>query len=185
MVRLTLATLALTFLITSALVAQDRQKLIQNALSAAPASIADGAAVHDWDGNVLREGTNGWTCLPDMPDRPANSPMCLDDQFMKLIHALESQTTPNYDRVGWGYMLQGGEPGSNTKPYATGPEDAADWSTEPAPPHIMMVVPGPAVLEGMSTDPKNGGPWVMWKGTPLVHVMIPTTAASSGLGASR
>jgi len=29
------------------------------------------------------------------------------------------------------------------------------------------------MLEGISTDPHNGGPFVMWKGTPYAHVMIP------------
>jgi hypothetical protein len=30
------------------------------------------------------------------------------------------------------------------------------------------------MLEGMSTDPDNGGPYVMWRGTDFAHVMIPT-----------
>ena len=24
----------------------------------------------------------------------------------------------------------------------------------------------------MSDDPKSGGPWVMWKGTPYAHLMV-------------
>jgi hypothetical protein len=38
----------------------------------------------------------------------------------------------------------------------------------------MMLVPDPSKLSDMPTDPDNGGPWVMWKDTPYVHVMIPT-----------
>ena len=41
-------------------------------------------------------------------------------------------------------------------------------------PHVMMLVPDLAMLEGMSTDPHNGGPYVMWRGTDFAHVMIPT-----------
>ncbi len=37
----------------------------------------------------------------------------------------------------------------------------------------MILVPDPAMLEGISTDPDNGGPYVMWKGTPYAHIMIP------------
>ncbi len=37
----------------------------------------------------------------------------------------------------------------------------------------MMITPDPSMLEGLPTDWTNGGPWVMWKGTPYVHVMIP------------
>jgi hypothetical protein len=49
---------------------------IANALSAGPASITEHAAVLDWPtnlkdgmshGRVLRPGTNGWTCMPDIP----------------------------------------------------------------------------------------------------------------------
>ncbi|NIX25335.1 MAG: hypothetical protein GWN07_38280, partial [Actinobacteria bacterium] len=48
--------------------AQDKDKKIHSAMSAAPASIAEDATIMDWDMTVLREGSNGWTCLPDRPD---------------------------------------------------------------------------------------------------------------------
>ena len=47
---------------------------IQNAMSAGPSSISSDAAILDWDLNVIREGANGWTCLPDRPDTPGNDP---------------------------------------------------------------------------------------------------------------
>ena len=28
-------------------------------------------------------------------------------------------------------------------------------------------------LDSLPTDPKNGGPWVMFKGTPYAHIMVP------------
>ena len=28
-------------------------------------------------------------------------------------------------------------------------------------------------LAGISTDPRSGGPWVMWADTPYAHVMVP------------
>ena len=37
----------------------------------------------------------------------------------------------------------------------------------------MVLVPNPAELDGVSTDPYGGGPFVMWKGTPYVHIMVP------------
>jgi hypothetical protein len=39
-----------------------------------------------------------------------------------------------------------------------------------------MIISDAALLEGLPTDPKNGGPWVMWKGTPYAHVMIPAVS---------
>ena len=37
----------------------------------------------------------------------------------------------------------------------------------------MVVVPDPAQLNSLPTDPHNGGPWVMWKGTKYAHIMVP------------
>ena len=44
-------------------------------------------------------------------------------------------------------------------------------------PHVMIAPTNPAQLAGMSTDPNNGGPWVMFAGTPFAHVMMPVAAA--------
>jgi hypothetical protein len=60
-------------------------------------------------------------------------------------------------------------PMSNSDPYAT--EETDDWVVVGA--HLMIIVPDASMLEGIPTDPKNGGPWVMWKGTPYAHVMVP------------
>jgi hypothetical protein len=57
---------------------QDREAKVKNALSAAPAALAEHAAVMDWDNAELRPGTSGWTCFPDSPEVQGNTPMCLD-----------------------------------------------------------------------------------------------------------
>jgi hypothetical protein len=44
----------------------------------------------------------------------------------------------------------------------------------------MIAVPDLKSLDGLSTDPKNGGPWVMWKGTPYAHIMAPVTNGKTG-----
>ena len=41
---------------------------IRSATSAAPASISADATVMDWSFDVLREGNNDWTCLPNRPE---------------------------------------------------------------------------------------------------------------------
>ncbi len=147
---------------------------IANAMSAAPASIANGATVSDWDGTMLRKGTNAWTCMPDNPDTPGNDPMCLDAPWLAWAHAWMNKQKPEYSTMGFGYMLAGSSPESNTDPYATGPTPTNQWISESIP-HIMIIVPDHRMLEGLTTDPHNGGPWVMWKGTPYVHIMVPTT----------
>ena len=148
---------------------------IQNAMSAAPPAIASAATILDLPDSTgqmaqLRAGTNGWTCLPDDAHTPSNDPMCLDQTFLSWADAWMHHKTPQLKRAGFGYMYQGGE-GSNTDPYATAPAPDNQWGKAPA--HVMMVVPNAAALEGIPTDPKDGGPWLMWKGTPYVHVMMP------------
>ncbi len=151
----------------------DKAAMIKSAMSAAPASVAEGATIMDWNENVLREGTNGWVCMPDNPVVPNNVPLCLDDTWLELIDAVMNKRKPNITKVGFSYMLQGDMPVSNTDPYATGPTPDNQW-IQSGPPHLMIVFPDPKMLEGISTDPNNGGPWVMWKGTPYAHVMIPS-----------
>lgn len=153
----------------------DRPASIKSALSAAPQAIAAEATVADWDGNVLRAGTNDYTCLPDDPNAPGNSPMCLDSSWMAWADAWMNQTEPpELDAVAFGYMLQGDFPTSNVDPYATEPTDDNDW-IEDSGPHIMMLVPDRSMLDGVTTDHESGGPWIMWKDTPYEHLMIPAT----------
>lgn len=157
--------------------ARGQEAVIQNALSAAPASVAEHATVTNFDGTVLREGTNGWTCMPDMPDVPNDSPMCLDKGWLEVIDAWMNKREPDYTGIAISYMLQGDMPVSNTDPFATGPTAENQWLQDGIP-HIMVAISDHALLEGLSTDPHNGGPFVMWKGTPYAHIMIPTVPRS-------
>ena len=35
-------------------------------------------------------------------------------------------------------------------------------------------------LDGVSSDPRNGGPYVMYKGTPYAHIMAPIAGSTGG-----
>ena len=156
--------------------ASSDQQLIANALSAAPPGIANGATVVAHDGRVLRPGKTDWVCMPDIPDVPNNTPMCLDAEWRDLIDAWMNKRTPKVTRVAFGYMLQGDLPVSNVDPFAKAPAATNQWIEKGAP-HVMMLVPDVKLLDEISTDPTNGGPFVMWKGTAYAHIMIPATAA--------
>lgn len=156
----------------------NKQAKINSAMSAAPYAIAKNATIRDWPASqgeemtLLRDGTNEYTCLPDMPNTPGNDPMCLDDPWLIWAEAWMNQKEVNISRMGFGYMLQGGTPESNTDPYAEGPTDDNEWITD-AVPHLMIIVPNNSMLEGLPVTPESGGPWVMWRNTPYVHIMAP------------
>jgi hypothetical protein len=121
---------------------------------------------------MLRKGSNGWVCYPDIPMTDGNDPMCLDPTWQEWMAAWMENRTPRIDRMGISYMIApGGAHGSNTDPYATGPTPNNEWGYDP--PHLMILVPDTVALQGMPTDRASDGPWVMWRGTPYAHIMVP------------
>jgi hypothetical protein len=114
----------LSFLGTSA--GQNKEALISDALSAAPAKVAKTAKVVDWDGTVLKEGSGAYTCYrtPAQTRKRGREPMCVDKTWTAWADAWANKKPFKASQVGIGYMLIG---------------DA----------------------------------YVMWKGTPYVHIMVP------------
>src|SRR5262245_1162407 len=67
--------------------ATDAEKL-HSAMSAGLPAIAKDATIMDMPSmKILRQGTNGWTCIPDAPT-PGVDPMCLDKNGMEWADAL-------------------------------------------------------------------------------------------------
>jgi len=156
----------------------DAQK-IANALTAAPVFISEHATIIDWQNGkavTLRAGSNGWTCAPTNPAKEGNQPMCLDDEWMAFMTALNTKATPHVQRVGVAYLIApGGAPGSNTDPFADQATPDNEWGYDP--PNVMLLVTDPHELRGLPTKRQRGGPWVMWAGTPYAHVMVPLAPA--------
>ena len=154
---------------------------IANATSAAPAEIAKKATIMDWPDKEggqpkeLRAGSNGWVCFPNSPAEfgaaSVDDPMCMDKQWQAWGNAWMSKTQPKVSGTGIAYMLKGDRGASNTDPFATGPAAGNDWVVSP--PHIMVLYEDLKMLDAFPTDPRTGGPWVMWKGTPYAHLMVP------------
>ena len=73
--------------------AMTKAQKIANAMTAAPSSISAKATILDWpakDGEapeVLRKGTNGWSCFPDSPETKGNNPVCADSAWLNLFEA--------------------------------------------------------------------------------------------------
>ena len=66
--------------------AEDTEKRIAHARSAAPASISADATIVI-DGQVVVKGTNGWACMPDTMENDG-APMCNDSMWMKMMNAV-------------------------------------------------------------------------------------------------
>jgi hypothetical protein len=155
----------------SAYAEESKQAKIDRAVSAAPESVSAKATVMDVDGTVLRQGSNGWTCLPDV--FPGDkSPICNDATWMKAMQAMGKQAPFTPDRIGISYMLKGDVNAgvSNADPFHANRKTAEDYVETG--PHLMIMVPKD-MLGDIPTDPSAGGPYVMWGDTPYAHIMIP------------
>ena len=99
--------------------------------------------------------------------------MCGDKTWGVWADAYMAKKTPQIKSLGISYMLQGDHGASNTDPFAMSMTESNQWVVSP--PHVMVLVPDMKLLESLPTDPHAGGAWVMWKGTPYAHIMVPTT----------
>lgn len=161
-------------------VAQSGADKIANAMSAGLHDIAHEAAILDWpttpgsDLVELRQGNNGWTCLTDIPFTPTNDPLCVDTNGLTFIQAYLAGQQPDYTGIGLIYMLQGQSIASSSDPSLLEPAAGQDWALDG--PHLMLVSSSDLDPDHYSTDHHAGGPYIMFEGTPLEHLMIPTVA---------
>ncbi|MEO8454488.1 MAG: hypothetical protein ABI454_04955 [Sphingomicrobium sp.] len=155
---------------------------IASAESAAPGSIAHDAAVITADASgkmsTLRQGKNGWTCMPDAPGTPGPDPMCFDSNAAKWVAAWVAHKPPPAGTVGVMYMLEGGTDASNTDPFAAKPTAENNWVNTG--PHLM-IVGSKEILTGYPSgpNPDTSAPYVMWAGTPYAHLMVPVGKPAS------
>jgi hypothetical protein len=175
--------LSATFVLTTNVFATGAKKpptdkqLIASAMSAAPAKVAKGATIvaMEADGKMrtLREGKNGFTCMPDNPATPGPDPMCMDKNSMEWVGAWVGRKPPAAGKVGLMYMLAGGTDASNTDPYAEKPAPNNNWIKTG--PHIMIVGADASFYDSYPKSPKpdTSVPYVMWAGTPYQHLMVP------------
>jgi len=150
----------------------DINKLIAQAKTAAPASLAANATIVN-NGKVLVEGNNGWTCSPNTMPNDGN-PMCNDAMWVEMMNAVGNKKPFTAKGIGFSYMLRGdyGSGVSNSDPYHPDHKNAPDYVETG--PHLMIIVPK-ELLKGITDDPKSGGPYVMWKDTPYAHIMVPVS----------
>lgn len=153
------------------------QKMIMSAMRAAPKKVSAAATIvatgADGQMRTLREGTNGFTCMPDNPATPGPDPMCMDKVALEWAGAWMGHKTPASGKAGFMYMLSGGTDASNTDPYATKPGADNHWIKTG--PHVMIVGAEASFYDmyPKNADPDTAVPYVMWPDTPYQHLMIP------------
>ncbi len=160
-------------LASNSVLAGDKEAMITSAESAGPDSVTSNATIKAPDGTVLRKGTNSYICYPQ---QEIIGPMCNEAIWDDLIGSMLNKKSFKPNKFSVSYMLAGEGSAlgvSNSDPYATEPEKSDDWVKEG--PHLMIIVPDHAMLEGLSTDP-NDPVYVMWKDTEYAHIMVKVAA---------
>jgi hypothetical protein len=166
--------------------AMSQEEIIKSAMSAAPEAIGQKATVvsaaPDGKMQVIRKGTNNFTCMADNPATPGPDPMCMDENALAWATAWLEHKEPPAGKIGFMYMLAGGTDASNTDPFAQKPEANNNWVETG--PHVM-VVGAKGMMEGYprSAKPDTSQPYVMWPGTPYEHLMLPVQTTGTGVAA--
>jgi hypothetical protein len=170
-VMLLIVALVVSAATSSALAAESNAVKIQRALSAAPAWVQAHATVVELVKGkmvVLRQGNNGFTCLPGTPGAVGDDPICMDAQAMIWAQSwMSHKPKPANTAPGVAYMLAGGTDFSTTDPWAKTGKQVYRY-----PPHWMLMWPFDPKASGLSSKFSTTGTWVMYAGTPYAHLMI-------------
>lgn len=147
------------------------QAKIDRAMSAGPIEIAKSAEVIDKDMQgksvVLREGSNGFTCMPGNPNVIGDPPMCADGPSMQWAADFAAhKPKPTNTVPGITYMLAGATQRSDSDPY--------DKTSPPihVGPHWMIMWPFDPKATGLPTTHRDKGAYIMWAGSPYAHVHV-------------
>jgi hypothetical protein len=156
---------------TSAKAGDTTQEKIARAMSAGPDNISESARIIDTDaqGNkvILREGSNGFTCMPGNPNVVGEPPMCVDAASMQwFADAKAHKPKPTNTVPGITYMLAGATQRSDSDPN--------DMTSMPIDvgPHWMIMWPFDPKATGLPVTHKDTGAYIMWAGSPYAHVHI-------------
>jgi hypothetical protein len=156
---------------TSAQAGDTTQAKIARAMSAGPDNVSTSAQIIDTDPQgkmvVLREGSNGFTCMPGNPKVVGEPPMCVDAASMQwFADAKAHKPKPTNTVPGITYMLAGASQRSDSDPNDTTsmPIDVG--------PHWMIMWPFDPKTTGLPTTDKPTGAYIMFAGSPYAHMHI-------------
>ncbi len=144
---------------------------IARAMSAGPPDIARSAKIVDKDAQghtiVLREGSNGFTCMPGNPNVIGDPAMCVDGPSMQWFADFAAhKPKPTNTVPGITYMLAGATQRSDSDPH----DHTSPGIT--VPPHWMIMWPFDAKATGLPTTHRDTGAYIMWSGSPYAHMHV-------------
>jgi hypothetical protein len=147
------------------------QEKIARAMSAGPSDVSKSAKIVDTDahGNtvVLREGNNGFACMPGNPKVVGEPPMCVDAPSMQwFADAKAHKPKPTNTVPGITYMLAGATQRSDSDPH-----DMTSMPIEVGP-HWMIMWPFDPKTTGLPTKHRSKGAYIMYAGSPYAHLHI-------------
>jgi hypothetical protein len=93
---------------------------------------------------------------------------------MKWMAAAASGSVFTTSVIGVAYTMAGDPLLNIDNPLETDPNDGGVWRQERA--HIMLLFPDMNVVADLPRNPFAGGPYIMWRGTPMEHVILPMEA---------
>ncbi len=167
----------------SSQVANSEEQIAQ-ALAAAPEDKAEGARILGYatDGSVveLRAGSNDFVCLASNPANERFSSSCYHaslEPYFARGRELDAEGADRNDRYRIRYEEM--EAGTLPTPVMSAAQYILDgtWDSETrtatATVRWVIYVPNAtAESTGLSERPQEGGPWIMFPGTPGAHIMI-------------
>lgn len=152
-----------------------REEMIKTAMSAAPDKISKEATVMvpgpDGKLTMAKQGTNEFTCIPDISGQETPDPFCGDKAAMQWMNDLVSKKErPSNTEPGIAYMAKGGWHWEKDGKILSGPEPDAKRMKEP--PHWMVFWPFDTEETSLPAEPGRFGAYVMYEGTPYAHLMV-------------
>ena len=178
-----LSLIGLVYAVSAFADGKSNEWMIETLSTAAPSFIGDNASVATYDGKILKEGSNGWTCSPGRPmpedgykDAQDTNASCADIEGFKWVEAYVNGTSPNMERDAYIWMLHGdvGEDNRVSSLYGGNKDNAIKMNHFiESGPHLMLMPKDTNTIENFTTDFTKGEPYQMFKGTPYAHLMIP------------
>ena len=144
---------------------ETKEVQMARAIAAGPREVTESARIMGTDAQgkpiVLREGKNGFTCLPGNPKVVGRPASCSNEAARQWSTDLAAgKPGPTNSVAGIIYMLAG----------AT--ERGASGSTIKVGPQWMIIWPFDPKATGLSATKKDNGAYILWAGTPYAHLHI-------------